>query len=260
MIPEGDGPIRYVSGGRLGDTIHQLSVVNEIYLKTGRKGIVYLSETVGDKFDRGVEATFNDIREVIEKQSYIESLHIHNDEPYDINLSRWRNHEFSFDNSWHQAYKLSFDVEWDRTTWISTTPNLEYKDTTFLSAGIFRYNHVLRYHEMYEKIENLVFLATTQEMYDVFVYKTGVRMPYLLCETFSELASAIAGCKGFIGSLSMPYCLADSMWKPRLAIMYGVHNDNKTAMLTDKRFIIYTEDLDAFGWKTPPHPRSEPLV
>ena len=251
ILPDGDDPITYLCGGRLGDAIHQLSIVNENYLKTGRKGIVYLSDTIGDPFDRGLEATLNDIREVIELQPYIEKIKIHNDEHCDINLSRWRNHGFSFDNTWKQAFQIGVGVEWNTVPWISITPNLQYKDTTFLSAGIFRYNHVLRYREMHDKIENLVFLATTQEMYDNFVSKTGLEMPYLVCRTFSDLASVIAGCKGFIGSLSMPLALADSMWKPRLAIMYGVHAENNVAMISDNRYILYTEDLDKFDWKVP---------
>jgi hypothetical protein len=243
-------PLRYVSGGRLGDTLYQLSIVNEFYLKTGRKGIVYLSNTIGDPFDRGVESTFNDIREIIEAQSYIQSLSIHTGEPYDINLSSWRTN-FTYNRSWKQTLEQTFDIPWSKSPWISATPNLQYKDTTFLCVGINRYNHFLRYREMYEKIENLVFLGTTQEMYDTFVSKTGIEMPYLVCRTFSELASVIAGCKGFIGSLSMPLALADSMWKPRLAIVYGVNAENNVAMISDHRFILYTEDLDKFEWKVP---------
>jgi hypothetical protein len=249
-------PIRYGCGGRLGDTIHQLSVVNEIYLKTGRKGIVYLSDTLGDRFDRGVEHTFNDIRSVIESQPYIQSLHVHNDEPFNVNLSSWRGYHFSYVKSWKQTFEETFNVSWNTTPWISIVPNLQYKDITFLCLGPRRYNHVLRYREMYEKIENLVFLATSQDVYDEFTSKTNFQMPYLICRTFIDLASVIFACKGIIGSLSMPLALADSMWKPRLAITYGVNDDNSVATLTDSRFILYTEDLDAFGWKTPKHPKT----
>ena len=156
--------------------------------------------------------------------------------------------------SWKQTFEETFNVPWNTAPWINTTPNLQYKDTTFLCVGNNRYNHVLRYNEMYQKIENLVFLGTTQDMYDEFVHWSGVRMPYLICRTFVDLASVIMGCKGIIGSLSMPLALADSMWKPRLAITYGVNYDNKVATLTDSRFILYTEDLDAFAWTTPSHP------
>jgi hypothetical protein len=246
-------PIRYGCGGRLGDTIHQLSVVNENYLKTGRKGVVYLSDTLGDPFDKRAELTFNDIRIIIEAQPYIESLHIHNGEPFDINLSQWRSNGFNYTHSWKQIFESTFNIPWNTTPWISTTPNLQYKDTTFLCAGINRYNHVLRYNEMYERIPNLVFLATSQEVYDTFVSKAGFRMPFLICSTFIDLASVISGCKGIIGSLSMPLALADAMWKPRLAITYGVNYDNLVATLTDSRFILYTEDLNAFAWQTPSH-------
>jgi hypothetical protein len=237
-------PICYGCGGRLGDTIHQLSIVNETYLKTGRKGIVYLSDILGDPFDRGVESTFNDIHDIIEAQPYIESLHIHNGESIDINLSQWRGPQFSYTQSWKQTFQETFNVPWNDHPWISTIPNLQYKDTTFLSVGTNRYNHLLSYHEMYKKIDNLVFLATSQEIYDIFVCKTGLRIPYLICPTFSDLASVIMGCKGIIGSLSMPLALADSMWKPRIAILNGIDYDNKVAMLTDNRFILYTEDLN----------------
>ena len=246
-------PIYYGSGGRLGDTIHQLSIVNENYLKTGRKGVVYLSDRLGDPFDKRAELTFNDIRIIIEAQPYIESLHIHNGEPFDINLSQWRSNGFNYTHSWRQMFENTFNIPWNTTPWISTIPNLQYKDTTFLCAGINRYNHVLRYNEMYERIPNLVFLATSQEVYDTFVSKAGFRMPFLICPTFVDLASVISGCKGIIGSLSMPLALADAMWKPRLAITYGVNYDNLVATLTDSRFILYTEDLDAFAWQTPSH-------
>jgi hypothetical protein len=35
-------PIKYTSGGRLGDFMNQLSVINENYIKSGRKGMLYI--------------------------------------------------------------------------------------------------------------------------------------------------------------------------------------------------------------------------
>ena len=92
-------------------------------------------------------------------------------------------------------------------------------------------------------------------MYDIFVERTGVKMPYLVCRTFSDLALVIMGCKGIIANLSMPLALADAMWKPRLAITYDPGFENKISTLSDRRFIMYTEHLDAFGWQPPVHPR-----
>ena len=247
-------PIRYGCGGRLGDTIHQLSVVNEMYLKTGRKGIVYLSPTLGDSFDRDIESTLADISPVISDQVYVESFHLHQGEEFDINLSKWRGPHYSYDKSWHQTFEEAFGIPWNTAPWISVVPNLQYKDTTFISCGDNRRNWALRYAELKDRIPNLVFLATSQEMYEMFVHRNGVEMPYLVCPTFSDLANVLMACKGVIGNLSMPLALADAMWKPRLAIMYSHDYDCKVSMLTDKRHIILTEDLDAFGWQTPAHP------
>jgi hypothetical protein len=181
-------------------------------------------------------------------------LSVHNGEPFDINLCLWRSDEFfSYSKSWKQIFQDAFNIPWNTVPWISTVPNLYYKDTTFLSVGVntLRYNHILRYNEMYQKIPNLVFLATSRDIFDNFFSKTGICMPLLICSSFTDLASVIMGCKGIIGTLSMPIALADAMWKPRLAITYGVHGDNAIAILNDRRFIYRTEDLEAFEWKTP---------
>ena len=93
---------------------------------------------------------------------------------------------------------------------MNVTPNLQYRDTVFLSVGIYRYNHVLRYKEIVDRIPNMAFLCTNVEVYETFVSKTGIHMPYLVCPTFTDLASVLSGCKGLIGSLSMPLALADA--------------------------------------------------
>ena len=54
-------PIIYISGGLLGDFIHQLSVINENYIKLGRKGILYIANNIGgDNFTFGLQQTFDD--------------------------------------------------------------------------------------------------------------------------------------------------------------------------------------------------------
>ena len=57
-------PIKYTSGGRLGDFINQLSVINENYIKTGRKGVLYIGYT-GDSFSNKVIGTYKDTYNII---------------------------------------------------------------------------------------------------------------------------------------------------------------------------------------------------
>jgi len=59
--------VRYLASGKLGDFIHQLSVINETFLETGQKGILYMTDKP-EGFSFGLEGTFNDI------QSFIKSI------------------------------------------------------------------------------------------------------------------------------------------------------------------------------------------
>ena len=102
--------IRYLSGGKLGDFIHQLSVIQENYIKTGIKAILYISNTE-DHFTFGVERAYNDIKKFILAQPYIHEFKIHNGEQYDINLSDWRYNTLLFHVNWHELFKSQYNVE-----------------------------------------------------------------------------------------------------------------------------------------------------
>ena len=65
-----DAPITYVSGGLLGDFINQLSIIQETYQKTGRKGFLFVSDR-GDKFRFGLQKVYDDTKEFVKAQEYI---------------------------------------------------------------------------------------------------------------------------------------------------------------------------------------------
>jgi hypothetical protein len=83
--------IIYISGGLLGDFIHQLSIINEVYIKTKKKGVLYIAN-IGDTFRNGLDKTYNDLYEIVILQEYIEDFKIYNNEKYDIDLSIWRSY------------------------------------------------------------------------------------------------------------------------------------------------------------------------
>jgi hypothetical protein len=68
-------PINYISGGLLGDFIHQLSVINEIYIETGRKANLYIAN-IGDCFKYGLETAYNDTFKLVSEQKYIHTYNI----------------------------------------------------------------------------------------------------------------------------------------------------------------------------------------
>ena len=52
-------PIKYIIGGMFGDFIQSLSVINETFYNTGRKGLLYISDGYGgDPFRNGLQNTY----------------------------------------------------------------------------------------------------------------------------------------------------------------------------------------------------------
>jgi hypothetical protein len=240
-------PITYASGGRLGDTIHQLSIVSEKYLLTGKKGIVYLSSSVGDPFDRSVERTYEDIREVISAQPYIQSLKVHKGEPYDVDLSIWRNFvKYTPETTWRTIYEEAFQQPWNTCPWISVEPDLRYKNTTFLSIGPRRYNSTIDFRALICKLDNPVFLTCSRSEYETFVARSGVTMPCVLISSFTDIARAIKGCKLFVGSMSMPLTLADAMYVRRVAVLEDFYKmDAAIENQSNPRCIVQVHHIDA---------------
>ena len=96
-------PIVYISGGLLGDFVHQLSIINENFLRTGRKGILYIAN-IGDTFRFGVSRAYADTFPIVSKQIYIKTYAVHNNERYDVNLSNWRQSELLNKTSWDNIF------------------------------------------------------------------------------------------------------------------------------------------------------------
>jgi hypothetical protein len=67
-------PIVYISGGLFGDFIHQLSIVCEKYNDTGRKGILLITDKVGDTESFNVQRTYRDMYDILMKQEYIQDF------------------------------------------------------------------------------------------------------------------------------------------------------------------------------------------
>ena len=81
-----DKELNMISGGRLGDFVHQLYIPAIIYKENGIKTNLYMAE-VGDIFSFGLHNTFNEIKEIILNQPYINKFQIYGGENIYVNLS-----------------------------------------------------------------------------------------------------------------------------------------------------------------------------
>ena len=236
-------PITYLACGLLGDFIHQLSVINEKYRLTGRKGILYMTNSV-EPFRWGLERTFEDIRPLLLSQSYIHDLRIHDGTECDINLSKWRSNIDYQNDSWHIIFKRNYDIEWSRSPWFKIEGNPEYVNTVFISTSPNRwwsepFDCSMLVNELGKDVR---FLASEKSNYDHFVSKTGIELPLVIASSFTELVSAIQGCKLFLGTLSAPLAVADALHKKRVALQQN-DLDGSIASKTNPSFVTYKDSL-----------------
>ena len=193
--------ISYISGGLFGDFFHQLSVIKEKYMSTGKKGILYISN-IGDPFKQGLENTYNKTYHIISQQDYIAQYKIYNGEPYDINLSSWRNNQYLLWQNWYVIYSDEYAIEWGKHKWLDVPIHNKWSDKIIVNETAYRFSDI-DYQLLYNNHkENLIFIAfkeTNYCDYEAFVEKTGLHIEYYDPETVDNLAIAINSSRMFVG-------------------------------------------------------------
>lgn len=210
-------PIIYINGGLLGDFIQSLSVICEKFYETcGRKGILYISN-IGDTFRNGLENTYNDIYPVIIKQKYIKEFKIYNNESYDIDLVKWRYDDLVFKTSWSNIYNNNYNVCWGKHKWLETLYNDKWKDKVIINTTNYRFPYNIDFKLLNElHPNNLIYISSSKDTHIYFENKTQLYINYYQVNDFLELATIINSCKLFVGSISMPFSVANALHKPRI--------------------------------------------
>jgi hypothetical protein len=233
-------PIKYISGGAFGDFIQQLSVINEMYYMTGRKGIVYISEKsenaamFGDIFRYGLQNTYNDTYSLLMKQPYIIEYHIYNEQPYEINLNNWRINPSLYHKNWYDIFKETYQIEWGKHKWLNIPIDIHYKEFIFINTIDYRWSYHLDYNKLYSIYgENLVYISSDKSQYDFFISKTGLNIRYFQIQNFEQLCILINSCKLFIGGMSAPLAIAHALHKDRICGLSG-ETDDKMVKTLDK--------------------------
>lgn len=231
--------IRYISGGRLGDFIHQLSIVYEKYLQTGRKGILYISDQHGgDCFGLGIDKTFQDIYLIITSLPYIERFEIYTNQVYDYNLSLWRLTPDLYSKSWRQIFGDMYDVPWASHAWLTSPIRSDLVDVTLICSSPNRWNQGFDWKRFIPSLPGRVFyLRVSPSEYEHFQRESDVKLPYIDAPTFTEVVIAINSCQKFVGTLSMPLAVADALKKDRIAITQAGSPDESVSVLNDSRYV-----------------------
>ena len=223
-------PITYVAGGLFGDFIHELSVINEMFYNTGRKGILYLSNQ-GDVFRFGLKNTFHDTYETICSQPYIHKYSIYNNEPVDINLSSWRTTPYLYNGNWNYVFKSTFSVDWGKHKWINTRIDNKWQNKVVVNTSDRRFVSIeIDFDLLYKQYGNdIVFLSMKPDFsdYSHFYSNTGVFLNAYYIKTFTEMCTIINSCKLFVGTLSGPLSISHATQTRRIICDYLTKNEYK---------------------------------
>jgi hypothetical protein len=203
-------PINYISGGLLGDFIHQLSIVNEYFMETGRKGNLYVCE-IGDKFRFGIETMYNDTYKLIKEQQYINDYKILTEEIKEIsgiNLSKWRESSLIGKTNFYNVFKSYYDIEWGKHPWLILPTVDKWKNKIILNYSVRRKISNLKFEELYLKYGNdLIFMGFENDGHEHLKHN-NINIDYYCPNSLYEFAVAINSCKLFIGGLSSPLTFA----------------------------------------------------
>lgn len=222
-------PIKYISGGLLGDFIHQLSVINETFLKTGKKGILYIADNCGgENFRFGAEKAYADTYDIISSQNYIHSYNIYNNETYDINLSNWRRSHLLYHTNWHEIFKNTYNVEWGAHQWLNLPKDSKWNDKVIINASLSRPIVNIDFQKVYSKYkDSLLFVGFDMNEYIGFKNRTNINIECYSPSSLYELCIIINSCKLFIGGLSAPLAFSYALnGKYVLGTTIVNHGDN----------------------------------
>lgn len=214
--------LSYAAGGKLGDFVHYLSIMNENFLKTGRKAAIYLIDTPEAKFLLGLERTLQDTKSFVNKQKYVESFQIHKGEPIDVNLYNWRSSNLLYKTNWHFIFKDFYQVDWGVNKWLTFSETLpELLGKVLISQTSVRINNNINYNSLLTgyDLNEVYFLTQNNEEYQKFLQSSNLHIKCYLVETLEKMIIAINSCELFIGNLSSP-----------LAIAYALHKRNYTIL------------------------------
>ncbi len=209
--------ITYASGGLLGDFIHQLSVVQENFLSTGRKGCVYLSNH-SEPFRFGIERAYADLWEVVSSQDYVESFHVRAYERFDVDLSAWRQSPLPYKANWRTIFEGTYQVPWGAHKWLTLPAADEYQNTILIGLTARR-PPTVDWEFLHRLPGAILFAADNQEELDVWQAATRSNLPTKVFPSLYELYRAIHGCKLFIGSLSSPLAAAMAAHRPCIGLV-----------------------------------------
>ena len=205
--------MNFLISGKLGDFIHMLYVVKYFYLNNNSINLFY-----HPCFLEGLDLykSFDNLKPLVEKQSYIDSFSIYNNELIDINLSDFR-YNLNINNfGWTDFLINTFRIKkLDYLSWIESDLNDKYKGKAVIHRSLKNQNPNFPWEEVLKKYkEKLIFVSIDENEYNLFQYNKDIE--FIKADNMYDLSVIINSSDLFIGNQSMPFALASALNKNRI--------------------------------------------
>lgn len=224
--------LNFINGGRLGDFIHGLFAVKNICKKENKKANIYIYD-IG--WQVSVENVYEELCPILYNQSYVNDFKILTDytlsnivnlsnkklldEGY-IDLGSYIRSPYLYKKCWTDIFLLDYNLEFSEYRWI----HHDKKDVSFSDKIVInrrttspnRLNNLFPYEKLIKNtIHKPVFISSSEEDYNIFPYKDKCDFHKVKC--IDEIFTIINSCSIFIGNLSAPLTIANSIDCKRIA-------------------------------------------
>jgi ADP-heptose:LPS heptosyltransferase len=236
--------INVLVGPKLGDLLHSLAFCRYVHDYKNMKCNIYITET-NDKFQLGLEKTYQDLLPIMKLQNFCNSFEIHTEQPIQINLMKFRNSPYLYKTTWSQVILNTF---------ISSQPKIPHNFKIIDLPGNERYSNALIinrangkhdisdftkkiYQDILDQFDEKYFIFTEDKHYEEFFYKKQVTPLY--APELIDFMQIIKGCKLFLGNQSGPLAMATVMDVPRVGELF-----HKTLFRDDVHYLNDIENFD----------------
>ena len=223
--------ISYIAGGYLGDFFFQLSVIQERFIKTGKKGILYITDLKQD-FRFPISTVYKDTYDIVILQEYILDYQIYKNEHYDIDLSSWRQNNYLFKTNFYETYKSEYNIDLGLHRWLNNISyDKKWENTVLINTTDYRPNRdkfpFVDLQNKYKKCK-FVFISIFKQHYDAFLNRnelTEEKVEYYNPSSLMDCVVAINSCQLFIGAPSSLICIAYALHHKSITV-YVNESDN----------------------------------
>jgi hypothetical protein len=223
--------INILVGPRLGDLLHSLALPKYIYDKMGIISNIYMTE-INDNFSTSLENTFEDLRPVIESQTFCKSFQILDEIKFPnwkktfINTQNFRKSPWLYKTTWSQLILnscLQSQPKVPKDFKIIELPKDDkYKNALIINRrdGSHEKSSLTKkvYKDVISQFEEVYFLYFDKNHYEEFFYKDLVKPLHM--ENLYKTMVAINSCKLFLGNQTGSYAMATIMNVDRIGELF----------------------------------------